>query len=547
MPDDLLQCDVLIIGSGIAGATTALELADAGVSVTLVTRGEKPQNSNTYMAQGGIIYVGKDDSAALLAEDLQRAGAGHCSPAAVRILADEGPGAVRDILMKRAPVSFDRGPDGELSLALEGGHSLPRITHAADATGRSIEVALIQALERHPNVVLLTGHTAVDLLTPDHHGRNRLAVYERRSCVGAYLLEQASGHVKRALAKFTVLATGGLGQIYLRTTNPRGARGDGLAMAYRAGARVINAEFVQFHPTAFYHQGQVHFLVSEAVRGAGARLVHRDGRPFMQDHAPEWKDLAPRDVVARSIHREILSRGVTNVFLDLRTYIERDEILSHFPTIRERSLAFGVDISSDLVPVVPAAHYFCGGIWVDEWGRSTVDKLYGVGEVSCTGVHAANRLASASLLEGLVWGRRAARHICSRLKNGGDEQQGGPGSRRLSLDDEPGPAHIDFHHDADIPSWSYAEEGAADPALISQDMSALQQIMWNYVGLVRTTRRLARAVRQLRALESEIERFYRSQALTDDLIGLRNAVRAAIIVANAAWANRHSVGCHYRE
>ena len=547
MPDDLLHCDVLIIGSGIAGATTALELADAGIPVTLVTRGEKPQHSNTYMAQGGIIYVGKGDSAALLAEDLERAGAGHCNPAAIRILAEEGPEAVQNILMKRAPVSFDRDADGALSLALEGGHSLPRITHAADATGRSIEVALIRALESHPKVTLLTGHTAVDLLTPDHHGRNRLAVYERRSCVGAYLLEQASGQVKRALAKFTVLATGGLGQIFLRTTNPRGARGDGLAMAYRTGARVINAEFVQFHPTAFYHQGQVHFLVSEAVRGAGARLVHRDGRPFMQKHAPKWKDLAPRDVVARSIHREMLSRGATNVFLDLSSYIDRNEILSHFPTIRERALAYGVDISSDLVPVVPAAHYFCGGIWVDQWGRSTVDRLYGVGEVSCTGVHGANRLASASLLEGLVWGRRAARHIRSQLQRGVEELWEADGMEGVSLAMERDFKDVDFHDDADIPAWSYAENGAADPALISQDMSALQQIMWNFVGLVRTARRLARAVRQLRALESEIERFYRSQALTDDLIGLRNAVRAAIIIANAAWANRQSVGCHYRE
>ena len=310
---------------------------------------------------------------------------------------------------------------------------------------------------------------------------------------------------------------------------------------------MINAEFVQFHPTAFYHQGQVHFLVSEAVRGAGARLVHRGGQPFMQNHAPEWKDLAPRDVVARSIHREMLSKGVTNVFLDLSSYTDREEILSHFPTIRERALAYGVDISSDLVPVVPAAHYFCGGIWVDQWGRSTVDRLYGVGEVSCTGLHGANRLASASLLEGLVWGRRAARHIRAQLQ---------PGTEELTEDGEGTgvyqvwrgePETVDFHDHADIPAWSYAEDGAADPALISQDMSALQYIMWNYVGLVRTTRRLAGAVRQLRALESEIERFYRSQALTDDLVGLRNAVRAATIVANAAWANRQSVGCHYRE
>lgn len=520
---EILISDVLIIGSGIAGATTALELADAGVPVTVVTRSEKPQDSNTYWAQGGIIYEGAGDSPDLLAEDVLRAGAGHCNPEAVQILAEEGPDAVRDLLLKRAPVAFDRTPDGSLSMALEGGHSLPRIIHATDATGKSIEIALLRALESHPQVTLLTGHTAVDLLTPAHHGCNRLAVYAPQSCVGAYLLERSSGRVKRALAKRTVLATGGLGQIFLRTTNPAGARGDGLAMAYRAGARVINAEFVQFHPTAFYRQGQARFLVSEAVRGAGARLTHRDGQPFMQNYAPEWKDLAPRDVVARSIHREMLARGVANVFLDLKSYIPREEILSHFPTIRERALEFGVEIAEDLVPVVPAAHYFCGGVWVDAWGRSTLDRLYAVGEVSCTGVHGANRLASTSLLEGLVWGRRTAQHI------------------RQHLDATP------LHDPADIPAWSYAADGPADPALITQDMSTLQHIMWNYVGLVRTTPRLARALRQLRALESEIERFYRSRALTDDLLGLRNAVRAAIVVANAAWANRQSVGCHYRE
>jgi L-aspartate oxidase len=320
-----------------------------------------------------------------------------------------------------------------------------------------------------------------------------------------------------------VLATGGLGQIYLRTTNPAGSRGDGLAMAERAGARIINAEFVQFHPTAFYRGGAARFLVSEAVRGAGARLVHADGEPFMQNHDPEWKDLAPRDVVARSIHREMLARDVTNVYLDLHSTIPRAEILSHFPTIYEKALEFGVDITRDLVPVVPAAHYSCGGIWVDEWGLTTIQNLYAVGEVACTGLHGANRLASTSLLEGLVWGRRAAAQICRQL-----------GGLRL--------------YDANlIPAWQPAGDILADPALISQDMSTVKHIMWNYVGLVRTTPRLERALRDLRALESEIEEFYRSHRLTDELIGLRNAVQTAILVANAAWQNKVSMGCHYRE
>lgn len=520
---DGLEAEVLIIGCGIAGGVAALQLAGAGVPVTVVTRAQEPQESNTYYAQGGIIYRGTDDSPALLAEDLTRVGAGHCNPKAVAILAEEGPNLVREILLEKIGVPFDRTPESELALIREAGHSTPRILHATDITGRAIEVALIQALATHPNVTLLTGHTAVDLLTPSHHALNRLAIYEPRSCVGAYLLDQARERVIRCLAKKTILASGGLGQIFLRTTNPPGARGDGLAMAYRAGARVINSEFIQFHPTTFYYQHIPRFLVSEAARGAGARLVHANGEPFMQKYDPEWKDLAPRDVVARSIHREMLAQDVPNVYLDLRSYIPAQRIREHFPTIYENCLAYGVDITRDLVPVVPAAHYFCGGVWTDEWGLTTINHLYAVGEVACTGVHGANRLGSASLLEGLVWGSRAAQHI------------------QRVLPERPAP------NPADIPPWRDDAPETADPALISQDMSSIKRIMWNYVGLVRTTPRLERAIRDLRSLENEIERFYRVTRLTDGLIGLRNAVRAAIIVALAAWENKASMGCHYRE
>ena len=399
---DWLESEVLIIGSGIAGSVAALRLAEAGVPVTVVTRANDPQESNTYYAQGGIIFRGTDDSPELLAQDLTRVGDSHCNPKAVAILAEQGPELLREILIEKAKVPFDRTSDGELELIREAGHSTRRILHAADITGRAIEVALIKTLSAHPNVTLLTGHTAVDLLTPSHHALNRLAVYERRSCVGAYLLHQNEGRVIRCLAKKTILASGGLGQIFLRTSNPPGARGDGLAMSYRTGARVINSEFVQFHPTTFYFQHASRFLVSEAVRGAGARLVHANGEPFMQKYDPEWKDLAPRDVVARSIHQEMLAHDVPNVYLDLVSYIPAHRIKEHFPTIYHDSLSYGVDITTDLVPVVPAAHYFCGGVWTDEWGRTTIDNLYAVGEVSCTGVHGANRLGSASLLEGLV-------------------------------------------------------------------------------------------------------------------------------------------------
>ncbi len=523
MIDDLIQTDVLILGTGISGAVTALGLADAGIKVTLVTRSASASDTNTYYAQGGIVSRGTDNSAEILAADIQHAGANHCKPGAVKILTEEGPDLVQELLVQKLGVPFDRLTDGSLAFALEGGHSLPRILHAADTTGKAIQKSLLQALSEHANIQLLPDHTAIDLLTPAHHSTNRLAVYDPQSCIGAYMLDNQHGIIRRVLARRTVLATGGLGQIYAYTSNPQGSRGDGLAMAYRAGARVINAEYVQFHPTTFYHVAAPRFLISEAVRGEGARLVHADGKPFMEFYEPQWKDLAPRDVVSRSIHTEMLHLGLTHVFLNLRDYIPAERIESHFPNIVQSCRQYGIDPVKDLVPVAPGAHYFCGGIWVDEWGRSSIDRLYAVGEVSCTGVHGANRLASTSLLEGLVWGWRVARHI------------------RQTLGDEPAPDPVD------IPSWLSTGEFDPDPALVTQDLRVIQLIMWNYVGLVRTSRRLNRALRELRQLETEIERFYRATRVTDELIGLRNAVRNAIIVASAAWENKTSSGCHFRE
>ncbi len=518
-----VETDVLVLGCGIAGGTAALILAEAGLSVVVVTRASDPEESNTHYAQGGIVYRGEGDSPERLQEDVFHAGAGHCYPPSVRILAEEGPGLVEKILLDKLKVAFDRTSDGTLSLAREGSHSLPRILHAADTTGKAIEEELVKALREQPNVTLLTRHTAVDLLTPSHHSLSRLAVYEPNSCVGAYLLDQEKGLIFRCVAKKTILATGGLGQIFLRTSNPKGARGDGLAMANRAGARIINAEFVQFHPTTFHAPPAPNFLISEAVRGEGARLVHADGKPFMEQYDPQWRDLAPRDIVARAIHREMLSQGAPHVYLDLCSYIPESKIRTHFPNIYSTCLAYGVDATREPVPVVPAAHYFCGGVWVDGWGRSTVENLYAVGEVACTGVHGANRLASTSLLEGLVWGERSARDILETIGE----------CRRC-----PG---------ADIPPWQYKGTFTPDPALISQDMSSVRHIMWNYVGLVRTTHRLKRAQSELRHLEVEIEDFYRVSEPTDSLLGLRNAVRVAIIVTKAAWWNKGSVGCHYRE
>lgn len=517
------ETDVLIIGTGIAGATTALELADSGVAVTVATLGPDARESNTYYAQGGIVYEGKGDSPELLAKDINLAGAGHCNPSAVKILTEEGPGLLKEILMGKAGVDFDRNEDGSLSLVQEGSHSVPRIVHAADATGRAVQTVLRERMANHPNISILAKHTAIDLLTPSHHARDRKAVYDPLSCVGAYLLDQEEGQVVRCLAKKTVLATGGLGQIFLRSTNPSCARGDGLAMADRAGARVINTEMIQFHPTTFYHPHAPNALISEAVRGHGARLVLADGEPFMQKYSPEWKDLAPRDVVSRSIHMEMLKQDMAHVYLDLRSYIPAGEIREQFPNIHRTGLEYGVDISTELVPVVPAAHYFCGGVWADGFGRTTVQDLYAVGEISCTGLHGANRLASTSLLEGLVWGKRAAEDIVETLPSGLP------------------------HAASEIPQWEDYGSEPPDPALISQDLGSIKHVMWNYVGLIRTTPRLRRAIRELRALETEIEGFYRVARITDEIIGLRNAVRTATLVTLAAWANKKSMGCHYRE
>jgi len=521
------QCtltDVLIIGSGIAGLAAALELAqDRQRQVLVITRAEAVEETNTRYAQGGIIARGEGDSPELLARDIIAAGAGLTLPSAAQTLAEEGPDLVRRILVDGAAVPFDRDASGRLAYAREGGHSLSRVLHTGDATGLAIEQCLLKSLQQFPNVSLQTGLTAVDLITSPHHVLDPLAVYEPVTCHGAYLLDRKSGSVHRALAQATVLAAGGLGRIYRYTSNPEGARGDGLAMAYRAGARIINAEYVQFHPTTLAVAGADNFLVSEAVRGEGARLYTPDGRHFMEQYSPRWGDLAPRDVVARAIHNEMISHNYPHVLLDLAGQMAPARIRERFPTIFATCLKAGVDITAEPIPVVPAAHYFCGGVMVDGWGRSTVEALYAVGEVSCTGIHGANRLASTSLLEGLTWGDRAGRDIRAR-----EDLQ------RIS--------------EQQVPAWEDVGNGSlADPVLVYRDSRTIQHTMWLYVGLARSTHRLARALRELSYLWEEIDGFYRATRLSDELIGLRSMAQAAWVVTRAAWHNRGSRGCHYRE
>jgi L-aspartate oxidase len=524
----LYQTEVLVIGCGIAGATTALQLArNPNRRITIITRDPDPHESNTRYAQGGVVSRGPNDSADLLTADILAAGAGASSPKAARILAEEGPLLLDRILVNEAGIVFDHDADGGLVWGQEAAHSRRRIVHVGDATGAAISSGLIAALRRCSNVTFVPHTTAVDLITFPHHSRDPQTAYQPITCHGAYVFDRGADTVHRYLSAVTVLATGGLGRIYRNTTNPIGSRGDGLALAHRAGARIINAEYVQFHPTALAAPGFEGFLISEAVRGEGGRLITPDGRAFMEEYSPEWKDLAPRDVVARAIHHQMETRGYSHVLLDIASHMAPDAIRARFPSIYATCLDAGIDITREPIPVVPAAHYSCGGVWVDEWGRSSISNLFAVGEVSCTGLHGANRLASTSLLEGLVWGSRAAQYLEDWLNQSPTAQI--PPMEAIPLWDESGLS------------------AQADPALIQGDMQTIQNIMWHYVGLVRSADRLSRAIRELRHLWNEIETFYRSTTLSDGLIGLRNAVEVSLIIAEAARHNRQSLGCHYRQ
>ena len=427
------RIDVLVIGSGLGGCSAALAAARHGARVVMLTKAGRAEDSNTWEAQGGIIYRADDDSPDLLAADIVTAGAGLCRPEAVEILSREGPRLVEQVLLGVAKVPFDRRADGELDLTAEAAHSRPRIVHRADGTGRAIEESMLAAVRREPRITILTGRSAIDLLTLSHHSRNPLDIYAPPTCVGAYVFDQASRRVDTLLARETILATGGLGRIFLHTTNPAGACGDGVAMAYRAGARCLNMQFIQFHPTTLYHGGE-RFLLSEALRGEGARLVDGTGREFMTDYHPDGS-LAPRDIVARGIHQMMHETGSPCAYLDI-SHKPAAWILERFPTIAGRCREAGFDLTAQPIPVVPAAHYSCGGVDVDGEGQSSLRRLRAVGEVSCTGLHGANRLASTSLLECLVWGTRAGEAAAKCCRSGADRVL--PRDRALAVRDRAG-------------------------------------------------------------------------------------------------------------
>ena len=515
-------CDVLVIGSGIAGLSAAITASEAGLDVIVVTKGKKIEESNTYYAQGGIISRGRDDSPELLIKDIIETGDGISNIEAVKILAYEGPPLVEEFLIKKIGVPFTKGDDGEYEYAQEAGHSRRRILFSKDFTGKAIEEALVKYIKeaKQKNLRVFTDYTAIDLLTIPHHSTNPLAVYEEPHCIGAYVLNNKSENVERVFASYTILATGGLGRIYQHTTNPPSATGEGFAMAYRAGARLIHMEYIQFHPTSLFHKDADGFLISEAVRGEGAKLKTKDGELFMQRHTP-LGELGPRDEVARAIYEEMIKRGDAYVYLDLAS-CKTIDIKRRFPCIYEKCKSIDIDILKNPIPVVPAAHYSCGGVLVDVHGRTSLKRLYAAGEVSATGLHGANRLASTSMLEGLVWGIRAARHIANSFDNKRD------------------------YTESEIPPWHFPEkEEEVDPALVQQDWVSIRSTMWNYVGIIRTMKRLERAIADLNYLKHRIDSFYRRAHLAPMMINLRNGIRTALIVAEAAFTNPISRGAHY--
>jgi L-aspartate oxidase len=509
------RTEVLIIGSGLAGLITALTAADAGKSVIVVTKTDELMSGSTPYAQGGIIYKGENDSPQKLKQDIMVAGDGVSWEPAVDQLTSLGPQLVKELLIDKYGVDFDTEED-RLDFTEEGAHSVRRIIHTKDKTGRAIHEALIPFVLNHPNIKTYTNHTAVDLLTLSHHSLNPKDIYLKPACFGAYILDNTTGKVTPVYANNTVLATGGLGQIYINTTNPEEATGDGLALAYRAGARLFNLHYVQFHPTTIYTQQEERFLVSESVRGEGAILIDKDGKPFMHKYH-ELKELAPRDIVARGIYDTMLETKHPCVYLDIR-HKDAEWIRNRFPTINNYLVKLGIDMANEPIPVVPAAHYACGGVGVSLKGRTSLRRLYSVGEVSCTGVHGANRLASTSLLEALVWGWLVGKEVSIPFE--GDE------------------------YFPEIHDWENGTE-EIDNALIAQDWYTIKNTMWNYVGLVRTKQRLHRAQQILRHLSSEIESFYREAKLTKEILQLRNGVTTAYAVTNYAIEDRISRGSHF--
>ena len=505
----MLRFDTLIIGSGLAGLSLALKLADHQ-KVGIVTKKNLLDGASAW-AQGGIAAVlSPEDSLEEHIEDTQKAGGGLCDPVTTRFVVERGAAAVNWLIEQGVPFSRDENGNNDFHLTREGGHSHRRIIHAADATGKAVQQTLSEKVLAHPNVSVLEHHIAVDLITG-----KKIGLAEQR-CLGAYVLDSISGDVLTIAADNTVLATGGAGKVYLYTTNPDTATGDGIAMGWRAGCRVSNMEFMQFHPTCLYHPHAKSFLISEAVRGEGGLLKLPDGTRFMPWH-DERAELAPRDIVARAIDYEMKKRGIDCVYLDI-SHQPESFLREHFPTIYTRCLDLGIDIAKQPIPVVPAMHFTCGGLMTDLAARTDIPNLYAVGETASTGLHGANRLASNSLLECLVFADVAAQDILGQ-------------SRATTTA---------------LPAWDESRVTDADElVVISHNWDELRRFMWDYVGIVRTTKRLQRAQHRISLLHEEINEYYRNFHVTSDLLELRNLVQTADLVVQSALARHESRGLHF--
>jgi L-aspartate oxidase len=509
-----LKFDFLVIGSGAAGLTYALKVAEKG-SVGIITKAEAFE-SNTSWAQGGVAAVwDTDDDFENHIQDTLIAGANLCNKEAVEMIVREGPAMINQLIDYGAKFTQDKA--GKLHLGREGGHGKNRIIHAADMTGKEIERVLLETASAHPNIQILNHHFAVELIT-EHHTGSYITRYDDIACFGAYVLDIKTENVIKVLSKATVLATGGSGQVYLHTTNPSVATGDGVAMAHRAKARIGNMEFIQFHPTSLCLPGANSFLISEAVRGHGGILRNQEMEAFMHLY-DERKELAPRDIVARAIDHQLKKSGDEFVYLDV-THLPNSEVKEHFPGIYQACLDLGLDITTEPIPVTPATHYMCGGVMTDLTGQTSIKHLFACGEVACTGVHGANRLASNSLLEAMVFADRAA-HKSARHINENPIRN-------------------------DIPEWDESKTRKMDEwVFVRHDRRELQQVMSDYVGIVRSTMRLERARRRVKLLHEEVESFYQRTKVSVELCQLRNLVAVGSLIIRSAMSRHESRGLHY--